>query len=129
MGRSATKERPMPDTISHHPEIASPIGWSGELTRVPFRIYRNRTLLYTEQERVFEGRVWNFLCLLRSDAGYQDFIGAEVLARFERILGGRKIEIIGRFVEVLPKNWKCTRRTRATPTTPACCICFSSPLS
>ena len=36
----------------------------------------------------------------------EDFIGPEVLARFDRILGGRKIEIIGRFVEVLPNNWK-----------------------
>src|SRR5260370_35138273 len=36
----------------------------------------------------------------------EDFIGPEVLARFNRVLGGRKIEIIGRFVEVLPNNWK-----------------------
>jgi anthranilate 1,2-dioxygenase large subunit len=36
----------------------------------------------------------------------ENFIGPEVLARFDRILGGRKIEIIGRFVEVLPNNWK-----------------------
>ncbi len=36
----------------------------------------------------------------------ENFIGPEVLARFDRILGSRKIEIIGRFVEVLPNNWK-----------------------
>jgi anthranilate 1,2-dioxygenase large subunit len=36
----------------------------------------------------------------------EDFIGPDVLARFHRVLGGRKIEIIGRFVEVLPNNWK-----------------------
>ena len=36
----------------------------------------------------------------------ENFIGPDVLARFERVLGGRKIEIIGRFVEVLPNNWK-----------------------
>ena len=36
----------------------------------------------------------------------EDFIGPDVLARFDRVLGGRKIEIIGRFVEVLPNNWK-----------------------
>ena len=53
----------MPDTILHHPEVASPIGWSGDITRVPFRVYRDRALLHTEQERVFEGPVWNFLCL------------------------------------------------------------------
>jgi phenylpropionate dioxygenase-like ring-hydroxylating dioxygenase large terminal subunit len=209
----------MPDTILHHPEVASPIGWSGDITRVPFRVYRDRALLHTEQERVFEGPVWNFLCLedeianpgdwratvigqmpvvvvrdgegeiaafenrcahrgalicldnagrsakdfqcvyhawrydlrgnLKSVAfrhgvngkggmppgfrveqhgprqlrvttlhglvfgtfsdqtpAIEDFIGPEVLARFDRILGGRNIEIIGRFVEVLPSNWK-----------------------
>jgi anthranilate 1,2-dioxygenase large subunit/terephthalate 1,2-dioxygenase oxygenase component alpha subunit len=193
--------------------------WSGDITRVPFRVYRDRALVRTEQERVFEGPVWNFLCLedeianpgdwratvvgqmpvvvardgegeiaafenrcahrgalicldnagrgakdfqcvyhawrydlrgnLKSVAfrrgvngkggmppefrveqhgprqlrvttlhglvfgtfsnqtpAIEDFIGPEVLARFNRILGGRKIEIIGRFVEVLPNNWK-----------------------
>jgi anthranilate 1,2-dioxygenase large subunit/terephthalate 1,2-dioxygenase oxygenase component alpha subunit len=193
--------------------------WRGDITRVPFRVYRDRALVRTEQERVFEGPVWNFLCLedeianpgdwratvvgqmpvvvardgegeiaafenrcahrgalicldnagrgakdfqcvyhawrydlrgnLKSVAfrrgvngkggmppefrverhgprqlrvttlhglvfgtfsnqtpAIEDFIGPEVLARFNRILGGRKIEIIGRFVEVLPNNWK-----------------------
>jgi anthranilate 1,2-dioxygenase large subunit/terephthalate 1,2-dioxygenase oxygenase component alpha subunit len=209
----------MPDTILHHPAVASPMDWSGDITRVPFRVYRDRALVRTEQERVFEGPVWNFLCLedeianpgdwratvvgqmpvvvardgegeiaafenrcahrgalicldnagrgakdfqcvyhawrydlrgnLKSVAfrrgvngkggmppefrverhgprqlrvttlhglvfgtfsnqtpAIEDFIGPEVLARFNRILGGRKIEIIGRFVEVLPNNWK-----------------------
>jgi phenylpropionate dioxygenase-like ring-hydroxylating dioxygenase large terminal subunit len=209
----------MPDMILHHPEVASPIGWIGDITRVPFRVYRDLALLHTEQERVFEGPVWNFLCLedeianpgdwratvvgqmpvvvardsegeiaafenrcahrgalicldnagrsakdfqcvyhawrydlrgnLKSVAfrhgvngkggmpsefrveqhgprqlrvttlhglvfgtfsdqtpAIEDFIGAEVLARFNRILGDRRVEIIGRFVEVLPNNWK-----------------------
>jgi phenylpropionate dioxygenase-like ring-hydroxylating dioxygenase large terminal subunit len=209
----------MPDTILHHPAVASPMDWSGDITWVPFRVYRDRALVRTEQERVFEGPVWNFLCLedeiakpgdwratvvgqmpvvvtrdgegqiaafenrcahrgalicldnagrgakdfqcvyhawrydlrgnLKSVAfrrgvngkggmppefrverhgprqlrvtmfhglvlgtfsdqtpAIEDFIGPEVLARFNRILGGRKIEIIGRFVEVLPNNWK-----------------------
>jgi phenylpropionate dioxygenase-like ring-hydroxylating dioxygenase large terminal subunit len=209
----------MPDTILHHSEVASSIGWSGDITRVPFRVYRDPALVRTEQERVFEGPVWNFLCLedeianpgdwratvvgqmpvvvardgegeiaafenrcahrgalicldnagrgaqdfqcvyhawrydlrgnLKSVAfrrgvngkggmppefrveqhgprqlrvttlhglvfgtfsnqtpAIENFIGPEVLARFNRILGGRKIEIIGRFVEVLPNNWK-----------------------
>ena len=209
----------MPDTILHDPAVASPMDWSGDITRVPFRVYRDRALVRTEQERVFEGPVWNFLCLEDEIAnpgdwratvvgqmpvvvardgegeiaafenrcahrgalicldnagrGAKDFqcvyhawrydlrgnlksvafrrgvngkggmppefrveqhgprqlrvttlhglvfgtfsnqtpaieksIGPEVLARFNRILGGRKIEIIGRFVEVLPNNWK-----------------------
>jgi phenylpropionate dioxygenase-like ring-hydroxylating dioxygenase large terminal subunit len=34
------------------------------------------------------------------------FIGADVLAQFTRVVAGRQIEIIGRFTEVLPNNWK-----------------------
>ena len=36
----------------------------------------------------------------------EDFIGADVLAQLKRIVAGRQIEIIGRFTEVLPNNWK-----------------------
>ena len=209
----------MPDTILPHPAAAPPLRWSGDITRVPFRVYRDQALLHTEQERVFEGPAWNFLChedeianpgdwratvvgrmpvvVARDGAGeiaafenrcahrgalicldnaghsatdfqcvyhawrydlhgklksvafrhgvngkggmmpgfrldqhgprqlrvttlrglvfgtfseqtpaIEDFVGPEVLARFDRILGGRKIEIIGRFVEILPNNWK-----------------------
>ena len=209
----------MPDTILPDPGAAPPVGWSGDITRVPFRVYRDQALLRAEQERVFEGPAWNFLChedeianpgdwrttvvgqmpvvvardadgeiaafenrcahrgalICLDDAGrgakdfqcvyhawrydlrgnlksvafrhgvngkggmapefkveqhgprqlrvttlrglifgtfseqtpaIEEFIGPEVLARFDRILGGRKIEIIGRFVEVLPNNWK-----------------------
>jgi phenylpropionate dioxygenase-like ring-hydroxylating dioxygenase large terminal subunit len=205
----------MPDAIPSAPGSS----WTGDITRVPYWVYRDPDLLRTEQERVFEGPVWNFLCLeseianpgdwratvlgrmpvvvardtdgsvaafenrcvhrgalicldnsgngakdfqcvyhawrydlrgnLRSVAfqrgvngrggmppdfkveehgprqlrvttlhglvfgtlsdetpSIEDFIGRDVLARFNRILGGRKIEIIGRFVEVLPNNWK-----------------------
>ena len=53
----------MPDTILHDPGVASPMDWSGDITRVPFRVYRDQALVRTEQERVFEGPVWNFLCL------------------------------------------------------------------
>ena len=36
----------------------------------------------------------------------EDFMGPDVRRMAERALAGRKIEIIGRFVEVLPNNWK-----------------------
>ena len=207
----------MPDTVA--PQLESHPHWSGDLTRVPYWVYRDPDLLKLEQRRVFEGPVWNFLCLadeiaspgdwrttvvgqmpvvvardadgsiaafenrcahrgalicldnagsgakdfqcvyhawrydlrgnLRSVAfqrgvngkggmpdGFrveqhgprqlrvttlhglvfgtfsdatpplEEFIGPDVLARFDRVLGNRKIEIIGRFVEVLPNNWK-----------------------
>lgn len=35
-----------------------------------------------------------------------DFMGSEVVAMAERIVGGRDLEIIGRFTEALPNNWK-----------------------
>jgi len=205
----------MPDTLLPRPGSASPSSWVGDLTRVPYWVYRDEALPKVEQERIFEGPVWNFLCLedeianpgdwrttvvgrmpvvvARDNSGsiaafenrcahrgalicldnagkgakdfqcvyhawrydlrgnlqsvafqrgvkgkggmppdfkvedhgprqlrvttlqglvfgtfsdetqaIEKFIGPEVLARFDRILGGRKIEIIGRFVEVLP---------------------------
>ena len=54
-----------PDALLHH---SPPFpGWNGGLTRVPFWVYRDENLLKLEQDRVFEGPVWNFLCL-ESDA-------------------------------------------------------------
>src|SRR5580693_769395 len=49
----------MPDALLP----ASLRGWNGDLTRVPFWVYRDQALMKLEQERVFEGPVWNFLCL------------------------------------------------------------------
>ena len=51
----------MPDALLPHP--ASLPGWTGDLTRVPFWVYRDQALMKLEQDRVFEGPVWNFLCL------------------------------------------------------------------
>ena len=36
----------------------------------------------------------------------EDYIGADVLAQLKRVVADRQIEIIGRFTEVLPNNWK-----------------------
>jgi phenylpropionate dioxygenase-like ring-hydroxylating dioxygenase large terminal subunit len=193
--------------------------WMGDSTRVPYWVYRDADLLKVEQARVFEGLVWNFLCLeseiaepgdwratvvgqmpvvvvrdtdgsiaafenrcahrgalicldnsgsgakdfqciyhawrydlrgnlrsiafqrgvngkggmpadfrmedhgprklrvttlcglvfgtLRNDTpDIETFIGTEVLAQMKRVIAGRRIEIIGRFTEVLPNNWK-----------------------
>jgi phenylpropionate dioxygenase-like ring-hydroxylating dioxygenase large terminal subunit len=193
--------------------------WPHGLTRVPFWVYQDKALLQTEQQRVFEGRVWNFLCLeseipnpgdwratvvgympvvvardtdgtiaafenrcshrgaliCLDDAGrgakdfhcvyhawrydlrgnlssvafrhgvngkggmdasfrleehgprklrtttllglvfgtlsnetpaIETYVGAEVLPMLERVIGGRDLEIIGRYVQVLPNNWK-----------------------
>ena len=37
--------------------------WEGDLTRVPFWVYQDDALLKQEQRAVFEGPVWNYLCL------------------------------------------------------------------
>lgn len=198
---------------------ASTASWPLGLTRVPFWVYRDQDLLKTEQQRVFEGPVWNYLCLeseipepgdwratvvgsmpvvvardtdgaigafenrcahrgaliCLDDAGrgakdfhcvyhawrydlrgnlasvafqrgvngkggmdasfnladhgprklrtttllglvfgtfsdatpdIETYIGAEILPMIDRVIGGRTLEIIGRYVQVLPNNWK-----------------------
>ncbi len=43
---------------------AAPMEWpAGELTRIPFWIYQAPEIYALEQQRVYEGPVWNFLCL------------------------------------------------------------------
>jgi phenylpropionate dioxygenase-like ring-hydroxylating dioxygenase large terminal subunit len=37
--------------------------WPKGLTQVPFQVYRDPALLDHEQRRLFEGPVWNFLCI------------------------------------------------------------------
>jgi anthranilate 1,2-dioxygenase large subunit len=36
----------------------------------------------------------------------EEYLGEEILERIERVLGGRQVEVIGRFTQVLPNNWK-----------------------
>src|ERR1700682_665979 len=55
-------ENSMPDAIPPRPAAASPLGWTGDITRVPYWVYRDPSLLKLEQNRIFEGPVWNFLC-------------------------------------------------------------------
>ena len=41
-----------------------PIHWSGPgLTRVPYQVYTDHATLRQEQERIFRGATWNYLCL------------------------------------------------------------------
>jgi phenylpropionate dioxygenase-like ring-hydroxylating dioxygenase large terminal subunit len=37
--------------------------WTHGLTRVPFHVYQDPTLFQQEQQHVFEGPVWNYLCI------------------------------------------------------------------
>jgi anthranilate 1,2-dioxygenase large subunit len=36
----------------------------------------------------------------------EDYLGEEIFSRIERVLGGRKPVVIGRFTQALPNNWK-----------------------
>src|SRR5215218_1227333 len=46
------------------PNTPQPMEWpEGELTRVPFWIYQSPEIYTLEQQRLFEGPVWNYLCL------------------------------------------------------------------
>jgi anthranilate 1,2-dioxygenase large subunit/terephthalate 1,2-dioxygenase oxygenase component alpha subunit len=46
------------------PSAAQPMEWpAGELTRIPFSIYQSPDIYATEQRRIYEGPVWNYLCL------------------------------------------------------------------
>lgn len=36
----------------------------------------------------------------------EDYLGEVVLGRIERVLGGRKPVVLGRFTQILPNNWK-----------------------
>ena len=37
--------------------------WPDTLTRMPYWVYQDPEVLTEEQRRIFEGPVWNFLCL------------------------------------------------------------------
>ncbi len=43
--------------------LAADIRWQPGLTRVPFAAYQSEELLAQEQQRLFEGPTWNYLCL------------------------------------------------------------------
>ena len=44
--------------------ISNPVTWPSEsLTRVPFRVYCDAEQYAMEQERIFKGPTWNYLCL------------------------------------------------------------------
>ena len=50
----------MPDALAPY---ATRQAWPAGLTRVPFWVYQDPDLLRAEQESLFEGAVWNYLCL------------------------------------------------------------------
>jgi anthranilate 1,2-dioxygenase large subunit/terephthalate 1,2-dioxygenase oxygenase component alpha subunit len=48
--------------------------WTDDLTRVPYQVYSDRELAAREQARLFEGPVWNFLCLEAELPNVNDYV-------------------------------------------------------
>ena len=45
-------------------DLSQPFAWPEEgVTRVPFRLFSDEEIYALEQERIFRGPVWNYLCL------------------------------------------------------------------
>ena len=57
----------------------------------------------------------------------EDYIGEAVLGRILRILGKGEVEVLGRFTQKLPNNWKLYFENVKDSYHPACCTCFSPP--
>ena len=48
----------------HDLEFESPVAWpSNGISEVPFRLYTDPEQYRLEQERIFKGPTWNYLCL------------------------------------------------------------------
>ena len=44
--------------------LSEPFHWpDGGVTRIPYRLYADGEIYALEQQRIFRGPVWNFLCL------------------------------------------------------------------
>jgi hypothetical protein len=78
------------------------IVWSGPgLTRVPFDVYTDAPLAREEQEKIFRGDTWNYLCLdaeLPEPGSYRTtFVGETpvVVVRDEPLRSPRRVDRAG----------------------------------
>jgi len=55
------------------------VAWpSNGLTEIPFRLYTDPEQYQIEQERIFKGPTWNFLCLAAEIANPGDYVATTV---------------------------------------------------
>src|SRR5690348_9643592 len=60
--RRACRARDWPEEDASMDAVVDRI-WPAGVTRVPYWVYSDTDVLALEQKRLFEGPVWNFLCL------------------------------------------------------------------
>ena len=51
-------------SVAGSTQLSEPLQWPAEgVTRIPFRLFSDEEIYSLEQERIFRGPVWNYLCL------------------------------------------------------------------
>ena len=59
--------------------LESPVSWpTNGISEVPFRLYTDPEQYRLEQERIFKGPTWNYLCLEAEIAGPGDWVATTI---------------------------------------------------
>ena len=53
----------MTSDTTTHPAAADSLAWPEGLTRVPDWVFQREDIYGNEQQRIFQGNYWNYLCL------------------------------------------------------------------
>ena len=53
----------MTGNIETHPAAAETLTWPPGLTRVPYWAFQREDIYRHEQQRIFQGNCWSYLCL------------------------------------------------------------------
>ena len=49
--------------VAESTQLSEPLQWPAEgVTRIPYRLFSDEEIYSLEQERIFRGPVWNYLC-------------------------------------------------------------------
>jgi anthranilate 1,2-dioxygenase large subunit/terephthalate 1,2-dioxygenase oxygenase component alpha subunit len=58
--------------VDHQSDTAAHPAWAPGISRVPYWLYQDQAILRAEQARIFEGPIWNYLCLEADIPGQGD---------------------------------------------------------